>query len=256
MSKRVVPALTVVCGLFVCLAAQAQTAGNVVRVYTNPAGVAFSVDGQTYYGQASFPWPANSKHVVTSQNLTSAGTNLTFKGWVTNLNSTAEPSMAEPITADPALQWIELVFDSTYSVTIMLVDCPDPTQPCLGAGTVQVNGVTYDRKTVLNLEANSQVDARAFPNSGYIFTGWAQIDGLRSRGDLFRCPFTLTGATELAPYFQPTSAAQVQTNIQTVPPNMQVYADSSPFTGPVSLEWGWGTTHTIGTNPVQQNLGV
>jgi len=246
-----------VCGALLCSPVRAQTVGNVVRVYTQPPGVYFQVDGQSYIGAASFSWPANSKHVVTSydQSQTVAGVVYVFKGWITNLSSTVGTNN-EPITADPSLQWVELFFDTSYAVTIMLPDCPDSAQPCPGGGTVQVNGQSYDRRTQILLPQNATIEARAFPNSGYIFTGWAQVTGLGAVATAFDITFTLIGPTELTPLFQPANAAQVQTNIQTIPPTLQILVDGAPFTGTTALQWGWGTTHSLGANPVQQALGV
>jgi len=245
------------CGVLLCSQALAQTAGNVVQVSTQPPGLYFQVDGQSYIGAASFTWPATSKHVVTSydQNqTTTVGVAYAFQGWVTNLGSS--PSMSEPITDDPSLQSIQLVFNTSDAVTIMLIDCPDPTQPCPAAGTVQVNGQSYDRRTQILLPQNTTVHAQAFPNSGYIFTGWGQVTGLGAVATAFDITFTLTGPTELTPLFQPANSAQVQTSVQTVPPGLQILADGAPFTGAATLQWGWGTTHSLGANPVQVSLGV
>jgi len=246
-------------GLLLCSPAGAQTVANQVRVYTQAPGLYFLVDGQSYIGAASFSWPATSKHAVTSydQNqTTTAGVAYAFKGWVTNLNPNATPSMSEPITADPSLQWVELLFDTSYAITILLIDCPDPAQPCPAAGTVQVNGQSYDRRTQIFMPQNTTVNAQAFPDSGYIFTGWGQVTGLGAVATAFDITFTLTGPTELTPLFQPANSAQVQTSVQTVPPGLQILVDGAPFTGATSLQWGWGTTHSLGANPVQQSLGI
>ena len=39
---------------------------NSVRVFTNPPGLQFTIDGQIFTGATDYLWPANSKHVITS----------------------------------------------------------------------------------------------------------------------------------------------------------------------------------------------
>jgi len=43
---------------------QAQNTISSVRVYSNPAGARFVVDGLMYNGSQTFLWPAGSKHTV------------------------------------------------------------------------------------------------------------------------------------------------------------------------------------------------
>jgi len=235
----------------------AQSGGSSVRIYTDPAGAYFQVDGQPYSSAVDLFWVPGGKHVVTSydQNPDVAGSSLVFKGWVTNLNPAGSPSLSEPLTADPNLTWIKLVFEVSYSLTINLINCPG--DPCATTGRVEIVGTgVFDRFTQLYVKAGTKVEARALPNSGYVFNGWAAVYGVPTALTQFDITFTMVGPTQLAPSFTPANPVQGQVNIVTVPPQLQVLLDRTPYLAPVSLEWGWGTTHAVGVNPVQVGQGV
>jgi uncharacterized protein (TIGR03437 family) len=236
--------------------AQAQSSINNVRVYTDPPSAYFQVDGQNFIGSATFLWPATSKHVVTSYDQSEAvpGAQFVYQGWISNLNSTV--STSEPITADPSLQWIKLVFVASYLVTIDMVNCPDPAQPCASPGTVVLNGVSYSSRAQLYVAATGSVHAQAFPNSGYIFVGWGPIPGVPTAQTAFDITFQLTGPTQLSPNFQPATAIQTQVNVVTTPPQLQILLDRTAYVTPINLEWGWGTVHSLGAIPVQVAQGV
>ena len=256
MFNRYISALAVLAWVVAGPPGRAQTNVNSVRIYTDPAAAAFTVDGQSFLNSATLLWPANSKHVVTSydQTQTVPGTGYLYKGWVSNLSATI--SKQQPITADPGLQWIKLLFDVSYLVTIDLINCPDPSQPCATTGTVTVNSVPYDRRTQIYLPATGTVEVRAYPGNGYIFAGWGPIYGLPTKQTAFVVTFPLLGPTQLSANFQPANAVQTQVNIVTEPPQLAVLLDRTPYTAPINLEWGWDTVHAVGANPVQVAQGV
>lgn len=251
MFKKVIWSIALLGWVVASPPVRAQTSGNSVRIYTDPGGVYFQVDGQNFLNEVDFLWPVNSKHVVTSydQSPTQSGTVTQYQGWVTNLSSTI--SKSEPITADPNLRWIKLVFTTSYLLTIDLVDCP-ASETCTFPGTVEIVGQgTFSRRTQLYIAALSSVEARAFPNSGFIFTGWTN-----GYGTAFDIHFVMTGPLQLSPSFSNAAAVGLKVNVITDPPQLQVLLDRTPYTPPVSLDWGWGTVHTLGANPVQVALGT
>ena len=64
MYKKVILALA---GGWVLASSPARAQSiNGVHIYTVPAGNAFYVDGQSFCSSADFPWPATSKHEITS----------------------------------------------------------------------------------------------------------------------------------------------------------------------------------------------
>ena len=256
MSYKVALVLSVLASSALCGTARAQSQANVVQISTEPAGLAFRVDGQPFTGVGDFAWPTGSKHEVSAfylDNSFSVGKRYAFKGWITNLSSAS--STLQPITADPGLKWIKLQFEPSYRLIINLIDCPAAGQPCASAGRVQVNNAVYDRYTELWFSANSSVNAKVFPNDGYVFTGWAQIPG-GARPTSFDITFLMVEPGQVAPSFQNTNSARVGVNIQTIPPNLRILADRVPYAPPIALEWGWGTVHTIGVDPVQIENGI
>ena len=249
--SKVISSIALLAGLLLAPSVRAQTAGNSVRIYAEPGGVLFQVDGQDFYNQATFLWPGGSKHTVTSYDQSAAQIDslYQYKGWISNLSSTI--SNSQPITASPNLQWIKLVFDVSYQLTLLLPDCPD-SATCPNPGRVEITGQgIYTTRAKFYVKANSQVEARAYPNSGYIFTGWT---GIYSAS--FIITFTMTGPLILVPNFAPTVSVGVHVNVATEPPQLQVLLDRTPYTPPVSLEWGLGTIHTLGANPLQVVQGV
>jgi uncharacterized protein (TIGR03437 family) len=230
--------------------ALAQSAGNAVRIYTEPAGVYFTVDGENFLSAATLLWPAVSKHLISSYDQSiSPGTRFTFDGTVhTNLG---DVKAGVPITADPALKWIKLTFKTDYLLTYDLPDCPATVSVCLSGGTI--NG--HDRRTLEWVGAGSGVTAVAVPNSGYVFVGWGTVWQL-GRPTQFIISFPMLGPLTLTAFFQPANAVKTEVSVITDPPQLQLLLDRTPYTAPVNLEWGWNTTHSVGANPVQVAQGV
>lgn len=253
MQRQPLWAAAVFGALLLAPAAHAQATINGVRIYTEPPGRYFQVDGETFSGAADLLWPAGSKHVVTSfdQN-DNLGRKYTFKGVTTNLGDV----LSQPLTSDSALKWIKLSFDTQYALTLALPVCPDSAQSCPSSGRIAVNGTVYDRQVTLWLSPGSTIQAQAFPNSGYIFTGWAWIQGPTSHPTGFVITFVLNAPQTLGAQFRPAAGVNIAVNLQTVPPNLQVLADRTPYTAPVNLEWGWGTVHALGADPVQYDRGT
>jgi uncharacterized protein (TIGR03437 family) len=235
---------------FTCRLALAQSTVNGVRIYTEPAGAYFTVDGENFQSSASFLWPSTSKHVISSYDqIITSGTRFTFGNTIqTNLG---ELKPGVPITADPALKWIKLQFATEYLLTYDLPDCPVSVNPCPSGGTI--NGV--DRRTQLWLGAGSTFTAVAAPNSGYIFVGWGTVWEL-GQPTQFIIKFPMLGPLTLTAFFHPANAVKAQVNVVTNPPQLQVLLDRTPYTAPADLEWGWNTSHAVGAVPVQIGQGV
>ena len=243
---------------------------NSVRVYTQPPGLQFTIDGQYFFGSTDYLWPANSKHVIAGYDQRSVdfNTRFTYMDWVSNL-APGVLNTLQPITADPNLQWIRLDFKPEYLLTVKIFDCSGyPDGACPSAGQVSLAsvgnppdppavacGTVNSRDCSTWLPAGSTVQAQAFPSSGYIFTGWGPLVGQPQPMSLtpFQITFTMTAGEQLSPMFFP--ARPIQVNLQTQPPNLQILADRTPYYAPVNLEWGYDTTHTLGTLPSQSYLG-
>jgi uncharacterized protein (TIGR03437 family) len=243
--------------LAACSALHAQTAVNTVRVFSDPAGVTFRVDGQVYNSLVELPWVAGSSHTVSvfDLNVLTSNTQYVYRGWMTNLSDTG--GVDEPITAGPGLLWVKLIFDKQYQLTVTIPECVTGGQPCTPPGRVEVNSQSFDHSAILYIAANSTVHVRAFPNTGFLFAGWSTLSGLPAiPTQSFDITFVLVGPAQLVPLFQVATAVQAAIDVDTVPPSLTVLMDGIRYLPPFTLQWGWGSTHTVGADPVQSVAGV
>src|SRR6266852_5876658 len=123
---------------------QAQTVSS-VRIYTDPPGLEFWVDGQQYVQPVTLLWPQGSKHTISTlinQNGIQTKTQFSFSTALTNLGPA---SNLNAITADPDLTWIQLQFTPAYAVDLNYFTCPIGTDSstCPSPGMVILNGQTY-----------------------------------------------------------------------------------------------------------------
>jgi uncharacterized protein (TIGR03437 family) len=270
--KKLVQVAAVLAVLLTLPSARSQSASG-VHIYTTFPGASFSVDGQNFLGSADLIWPAGSKHTVTSysQQFSTPGTQLVYKGWVTNLNPATQPSVMQPITADPGLKWIQLVFETWYGIIIDLADCGDTTRTCSVAGNVAIRPCPTgtvctpdgwyiaDRRAEAYYKEGSVVSARALPASGFVFTGWAPVTnytGTPSPPTAFDITFSMNAPTQLSPMFRPANAVSTSVNVTADPPQAKVYLDHTPYTPPVTLDWGWNTVHSLSADPSILVAGV
>src|SRR5215467_11001111 len=174
------------------LPAAAQSV-NSVRVVTSPPGLQFTIDGQIFVGATDFLWAANSKHSIAGfdQFTDNYRTRSLYIGWITNLFPGAKPNPSNPITADPNVKVLTLVFETDYLLSLKLFNCSGyAAGACPTAGRVELFepgdatlqpqvrcGPISDRDCGEWYTAGSTVRLEAYPNSGYIFTGWAPVTG-------------------------------------------------------------------------------
>ena len=125
VNKTIIWAVAVFGWVLACAPVQAQSSVNSVRIYTEPLGLYFEVDGQNFLNTVDLFWPATSKHTIVGNDQVQLGTRFTFSGCSTNLGP-----CPMPITADPALKWVKLSFTVEYALTLGLPDCPADAQTC------------------------------------------------------------------------------------------------------------------------------
>jgi uncharacterized protein (TIGR03437 family) len=216
-----------------------------VRIFTEPAGLRLTVDGQFVLGAAQYIWPPGSKHYIYSPdeqyNILYNKDRYALKGWETNLG---DPVSVSPITAHPDLRYVKAKFEAQYAVTIPLGG-GDPSP----VGYVYVNGQKVTSTQDIYLSAGSTVTVEAHPNPGYIFVGWTPLPGVTTNTSAFIFTFTLNRPHVVSPRFQ--VARPVEFAVETSPPGLKVLADRQPLTAPARVEWAWGSVHTIGTFPEQ-----
>ncbi len=209
------------------------------RVSATAKDAAFLVDGQAFSGAYVFTWPAGSKHSVGIAPWQYAPsqqrTRYIFQHWSTPAGQLASPSNQVTITADPGVPWFNADLTTEYAVSLNFYQCPDGS--CAPPGTIWMNQVAYRKDTDVWLAAGSTVSLEASPNSGYVFAGWGQNVALSSIYS-----FVLNAGTTVYPRFAVARAIQ----LLSVPDGLQLLADRAPVTTPLTLDWGWNTTHTLG----------
>src|ERR1019366_8737281 len=206
-----------------CAPVRAQSSVNSVRIYTEPAGLNFTVDGQNFVNAVDLFWPATSKHTVSGYDQPQSCPPYAILNVTTNLSSEDVNGMY--ITADPALKWVKVLYSAAvYPLTLNLPDCPPDVQSCPAGVEIDVNGVLYDRRKVLCFAAGASVHVKAFPTDGYIFTGWSAVWqlGIRTEYDI---TFPMLGPLTLTAYAQAANNLHVDVNIVTDPPQLQLLVD-------------------------------
>jgi uncharacterized protein (TIGR03437 family) len=258
-------------GLIAAAAPAGAQSVNSVRVVTSPPGLQFTIDGQLFVGATDFLWAANSKHTITAPDQLSDNfrTRSLYQGWLTNLFPGAKPNPSNPITADPNVKVLTLVFETDYLLSLKLFDCSAyPGIACPSAGRVEFFdpgnaalqnpvrcGIITDRDCGEWYQAGAQVRLEAYPNTGYVFTGWAPVTGQPQPVSTasYQIYITMNGPQNMQPMF--AVARPISVTLATQPPNLQVLVDRTPYTTTANLEWGWDTTHSVGTIPTQSFLG-
>jgi uncharacterized protein (TIGR03437 family) len=229
----------------------AQGGGVTVSVSTKPNGIAFSVDGQVYFQPFSAVWPQGSKHVLSTDIVQPDRTQKAqylFQSWAMP-NGQLPPGNTITVTADPANPTFQATFTAQYALTLSFFGCPDPTH-CASPGTIYIGGAPYISDTDVYLGAGSTVTLMAVPNSGYVFTGWAGGPNQNVQGMIDSV--TLNNPVVVSPMFQVAR----KINLVTIPAGLEVLADRAMVPTPTTLEWGWGSVHSLSpVSPQEDQFG-
>ena len=247
----------------------AQTVSS-VRIFTNPTGLTFTVDGQNYEQPVTLLWPQGSKHVVSAPSPQNVGagaatTQYTMSTMTSNIGPILDPTN---VTADPGLTYIELPFTVQYQVQLDFFACPASisavtkmcTMPlncqtgaiCAEPGYVILNGTTFYANGFSYVGAGQTATVEAHPNPGWVFSGWLNVPGSGNTSQAFQNVWTINGPTILYPQF--TQARSVSVTVQTVPAGLQTLVDRTPYFAPIKLEWGLGSVHQLGGISPQNDL--
>ena len=238
----------------------AQAGGtSTVRINTQPKGLVVIVDGQVVTTPATFIWPLNSKHILQGVSFADAlklpvelrpTSQYSILGWTASNQPVTLDAQGNFIySAQVPLVDIVASYAVTFRVRVSFFDCssylpppvPGLASECpadVGPGVVFVDSqrITYD--TDLYLSASSHT-VQAYPNPGWIFTGWYYGNNLN--GQPFSGGFTNIGSTNIYPRF--VRARKV--TVDAVPQGLFVVADRTQVATPQTLEWGEGTSHQL-----------
>ena len=238
MKNRIHLAIALVLTAF---AANAQTVPvSSVRVYTDPPGARFYVDGVSYYASQTFLWPQGSKHIVqfpvstfsdgTYQQSLDGNTRFTFGGWTDSSSNITVNDPNYTITASPSVTELKAVISASFRTQIRFSSAPDAAVTCGGPGDPLRDGLRVGIVYVDGSCFGTNVDVflvkglhtlSAFPYPGFIFTGWS-ING--GGADPYARTYDLTGPATIYAAFQPAKRVQFLTS----PAGLQVLVDRSP----------------------------
>jgi uncharacterized protein (TIGR03437 family) len=228
-------------------AIRAQNLGTAVTINTVPDGAYYSVDGQMYTHASSAIWPAGSKHILSvdpEEDGILNKTKLTFSNW--SYGSTPLPGgTTVAVTADPSVSSYTANFAVQYALSLIFFSCPDPSS-CVSPGTIYIGATPYVSTQDIYESPGGSVTLLASPNPGFVFSSWVNGPNQAIQGAVDKV--TMNGPVSVYPQFQVARPI----NLATSPPGLQVLADRAPVTTPVTLDWGWDSTHSVG--PVSPQL--
>jgi uncharacterized protein (TIGR03437 family) len=227
------------------------------RVYSEPPGADFLVDGQRYHSSATFFWPEHSTHVLSiPQDQPNPDSQyLAFKEWQNSLGQKVLDGTTVSIVADSGIPYYKSVWTVYYPVTINLAASGAPMSCTAGPdwGKLYLSlpsaDTCYATSQVVWGEAGKSVDVQFYVPPGFAFVGWAGPLGVNQSPSL---SFVLNGPVTVEPRIAP--AARV--TLVTSPPGFQVYADHQAVGTPISFDWAEGSLHTVGAvNPQRDQNG-
>ena len=235
-----------------------QNIGSVTRVRTIPDGLTFFVDGQVYTHSMSAIWPAGSIHTLfildTTQIASPPITEYVSGGnWtpvcINPSACPAAPGNPAMITADPNVTEYNVNFDIRYQFSMGVANCssapcanpPGTVTGCLGTTPATVTGF---------VAPHSACTVTATPNPGWALAGWQTTLGGPA---VFADSFTVTADSPGKGVWALFAVARPVT-LTTNPAGLQVLADRTIVTTPITLGWALGTTHSIGPVSPQRDL--
>jgi len=201
------------------------TAVNGITVTTNPAGLSYSVDGQSYINQQIFYWIPGSSHTLstTSTQGGTTGTLYLWNSWSdggTNSHTITTPSGSVTYTTN---------FTTQYYLTMNAGS----------GGSVTPNSAWYN--------AGQNVTIDATPNEGYVFNNWTGSGTGSYSGTTKIGTITMNGPiTQLAAFTEP-SLITILTN----PSGKSYTVDGQIYSSQKTFSWAVGSNHTITASGIQ-----
>jgi uncharacterized protein (TIGR03437 family) len=232
--------------------AEAQSSPTIVKVYTSPYNLIFSVDGALYNRSAVQLWTPGSQHVLQVANTIQVNgdpsARYVFHGWQAGGQSIQGNPIT--ITADPSVTEYEAVFDVSYSLIVSFFTCDTPV--CTGGpGTVAVNGQVLTSSQQLFISSGSAVSLTASPNAGYLFGSWNISAPAVSNGS--QASLTMTQPAVVSVFFLPVRHVTLATS----PPGLLVLGDGAPAAAPAGFDWGLNTDHSVAAiSPQTDSSGI
>jgi uncharacterized protein (TIGR03437 family) len=193
-------------------------------------------------------WLAGSRHTLTTnqgQDQGSAKTTYTFQGWQ-YVGGLLSNNTEVTVTADPAIQDIYASFQVQHALSLSFAGCA-AGPGCFSPGTLSVNGTAYSGDADIFLSEGTQITLTAVAAPGYVFLGWQPGSNQQING--FSDIVTLNSPTIVRPIFQLARGV----NLATDPAELVVLADRATVATPATLDWAYGSTHTLGAPSPQSD---
>ncbi|MBI4902243.1 MAG: hypothetical protein HY820_01325 [Acidobacteria bacterium] len=234
------PLLFLLCFAGLTVSATAQTV-SATRVYTEPAGSKFYVDGVPYLSAQTFFWTEGSKHTLMVDGIAQQdnyGTRTRFTGWTDSTGNLANSAEQITITATPSVTFVKATLQTEVRLQVLFYQCTG-SDGCNPPGRVMVGGAPFDSDAERWVVPGSSIVLQAFPNPGFVFNGWGPPSNYNMN---FIYTHVVRGPTTFAAIF----AAAKQVTLLTEPANLMVAPDRGPVRAPVTVDWGMNSKHVLG----------
>lgn len=220
-------------------ALQAQDRLYTTRVFTEPQGARFFVDGVPYKSAQVFQWPQGSKHtlLVDQEAVPFPGTRLKFSSWSDSTGNLSLTSDTLIVTAGPSVTFIKATYTTEYLVRVLFNSCT-PGE-CNPPGSVSIGGGPSTTDVEQWMSAGSVLLLQAFPNTGFVFNGWGPPSNYSTN---YTYQHTVVGPVVFANIFAPAKRVTLLSD----PPNLLLAPDRTPTRSPAEMDWGVNTRHVLG----------
>ena len=200
-----------------------------MTVQTNPAGLAFSVDGTTYSSTQTFSWARGSSHIIATTSPQSGGTGVQY-AWMNWSDGGAISHTVAPTT------------NTTYTATFRTQYYLTMTHGT--GGTVSPASGWKNSGTIVSITAtptnNNQV---SYTFSDWTGSGTGSYSGMNNPASI-----TMNGPiTENGSFTQNNVQVTVQTNLS----GLSFAVDGTTYTTAQTFSWEPGSSHTIATTSPQ-----
>jgi hypothetical protein len=204
-----------------------------VTVGTNPAGLAFSVDGTNYNSAQTVSWTIGSQHTIAtiSPQTPVAGTQYNFANWSDGTFSTSDS-----VTASASTTSYTAYFNTAYLLTTAV-------NPANG-GTVSPPSGTY-------YGAGKSVALSATANAGYTFSNWT---GNVDKPGSAATTITMSAPESVTANFTASTNPTTTTLISSLNPS--TYGQSVTFTASVASTGGGTPTGSVTFSDGKNALGT
>jgi uncharacterized protein (TIGR03437 family) len=248
MSRNLLFALSLLAGMAASATAQDKTIAT--KIFTEPTGLRFYVDGIPYKSAQVFLWPTGTKHTISIEQsqLIFPGTRWKFTSWSDSTGGLSQTGETVSVTADASLTYVKASFTTEYLLQVLFYSCSAANVgDCHPPGTVAVGGAMATSDVQQWVAADTAITLQAYPNPGFVFVGWG------SSGNYSTSPFythTMRGPITFANFFEGAKRVTLYSD----PEGLLVAPDRTPTKTPAEMDWAQGSKHVLGAVSPQSEI--